>query len=847
MDRFENDERISAYLDGELTADEQGQFEERLAESAELRQLVEELRALRGSFDLLPRHRLEDDFAAQVLRRAEREVLTASGLPSSGATASDSDVDGCPTPSSLVADHSSQPKRRSWRPLIYAAATIATAVLIMVFNQSRRDNREVAQVNPQRGAANTASERSLQKSGAADERKETEDRPVVANQPLAPFGDLKPGSAPAGGYDSEQRAAKRREMAADQPNKDAKYAESLESRQKGSTVDGRRMQEADPMSVGGLKAPAAPGGVAGNGVQSGAGALAAGAYKPTDNYAADGAATNPADRRKADASTRRGLAAVGRPETAKDQAKVPPTNTPATGQGATPQLAGDQVQPLDEKLRENAAAGRLVFAESAVGDSSTEAKFNQLLAEHKITWDESRKEKDSEPLTVYSYLAVDDGAEAGRRGGAALADQTNRWRMELKQLGESGKLARWSDRLETDKDGLGQKVNAVYVEGTSEQVQGLINDLRRDKTVFQTVSLGYFQTYPSTPAYGFQAPATSREKLTDLGVQFGAAAASQPAAKPPESQSAERPQAVAVDASAPTKSAPVVGGGAKAGTVGTPLSAKLDDKNADANPALSKRASAVNGAAEKGGTAEFRRTTGNEASPSPATRAAAPPAPAAQSPVVTESISDRAGEEKKEQTAERELDAAKSFKRADSDSELGRATSFAVRLHRFAIEPAGETEKLAATENMKRRSDSPAEPAVQNGAAAQDHSFGAQKAELGGIRLRGGPAASASPTAGSATRPPTDKLDVQKGVATNKAPDRGPARETDSKTEAPDAKSRAFYYARTESFDAVDGSKTAANRVRAIFLFRSAPEAAAAAQPAAAPAGPQPGHEPAKK
>ena len=85
MDNLHNDERISAYLDGELSADEQTRFEERLAESAELRQLVEELRALRGSLDLLPRHRLEADFADHVLRRAEREVLTAGdGASGSG-------------------------------------------------------------------------------------------------------------------------------------------------------------------------------------------------------------------------------------------------------------------------------------------------------------------------------------------------------------------------------------------------------------------------------------------------------------------------------------------------------------------------------------------------------------------------------------------------------------------------------------------------------------------------------------------------------------------------------------------------------------------------------------------
>src|SRR5262249_49790329 len=149
------------------------------------------------------------------------------------------------------------------------------------------------------------------------------------------------------------------------------------------------------------------GGMAGKGVQSGGGALAAGANKPVDNYAADGAATNPADR-KADASMGRKFAADGRLDTARDPIKFPPANTPPAGQGVTLQIADDQVQLSDEMLRQNVAAGRLVLADSAVGDSSTKAKFNDFLAEHKIVWEESRKEKDSEPLTVYSYLAVDD-------------------------------------------------------------------------------------------------------------------------------------------------------------------------------------------------------------------------------------------------------------------------------------------------------------------------------------------------------------------------------------------------------------------------------------------------------
>ena len=44
-----NHELLSAYLDGELTADERQRVEQLLAESAECRQVYDELRALRTS------------------------------------------------------------------------------------------------------------------------------------------------------------------------------------------------------------------------------------------------------------------------------------------------------------------------------------------------------------------------------------------------------------------------------------------------------------------------------------------------------------------------------------------------------------------------------------------------------------------------------------------------------------------------------------------------------------------------------------------------------------------------------------------------------------------------------
>ena len=74
-------ELFSAYLDGELTADEQSEMEQLLATSPAARQLVEELRALRSTLQALPPHRIGEDITQQVLRRAERRMLSEPAQP----------------------------------------------------------------------------------------------------------------------------------------------------------------------------------------------------------------------------------------------------------------------------------------------------------------------------------------------------------------------------------------------------------------------------------------------------------------------------------------------------------------------------------------------------------------------------------------------------------------------------------------------------------------------------------------------------------------------------------------------------------------------------------------------
>ena len=90
MNDVPDTELFSAYLDGELTADEQTRVEQILAASAMARQLLEELRALDSTLQGLPQEKLDEDLSPRVLEVAERRMLLpsdASNKPSAGRAA----------------------------------------------------------------------------------------------------------------------------------------------------------------------------------------------------------------------------------------------------------------------------------------------------------------------------------------------------------------------------------------------------------------------------------------------------------------------------------------------------------------------------------------------------------------------------------------------------------------------------------------------------------------------------------------------------------------------------------------------------------------------------------------
>jgi negative regulator of sigma E activity len=119
-----NDILISAYLDGELSADERAKVDALLADSADAQQTLEELKAIRASLQNLPRYRLGPNFAQSVLDRAEEQ------LPA-GNVQQPAKVESAPMPGRMPAS-----VFRSWRGYAWSAIAIAAAVMILVATRS---------------------------------------------------------------------------------------------------------------------------------------------------------------------------------------------------------------------------------------------------------------------------------------------------------------------------------------------------------------------------------------------------------------------------------------------------------------------------------------------------------------------------------------------------------------------------------------------------------------------------------------------------------------------------------------------------------------------------------------
>ena len=121
-----NEELLSAYLDGELSAEQQQQVDQLLRDDEDARHALDEMQSLRETLQSLPRQQLDENFAHRVLSAAERRMLTKS--------ASDR---GAGPPQSKSSD-------TNWRRYLWAGAALAAGLLIMFLNTGDVKERSVA-------------------------------------------------------------------------------------------------------------------------------------------------------------------------------------------------------------------------------------------------------------------------------------------------------------------------------------------------------------------------------------------------------------------------------------------------------------------------------------------------------------------------------------------------------------------------------------------------------------------------------------------------------------------------------------------------------------------------------
>ena len=148
MNDFPENELLSAYLDGELTAAERAEVERLLAANPAARQLLDELRTLSATLQALPPRKLGEDLSRQVLREAERRMLT-EGEPGRREPSSAPPV---PLARSVLRRFVNR------RTLVWLALTAAIVIMITINERQHRvplaDNgdREVARAPAARDA-----------------------------------------------------------------------------------------------------------------------------------------------------------------------------------------------------------------------------------------------------------------------------------------------------------------------------------------------------------------------------------------------------------------------------------------------------------------------------------------------------------------------------------------------------------------------------------------------------------------------------------------------------------------------------------------------------------------------
>jgi anti-sigma factor RsiW len=129
-----DDELVSAYLDGELSAEDRAAVEARLSADPAAAELIQQLRAVSQAMQGLPQEVVGHDLSDAIVRRVEESRRTTPAPPVSGSSPSAvqaSSSNGAASPvSQAMPTLTIGRTRRGW---VWASLAVAAALLIMVF------------------------------------------------------------------------------------------------------------------------------------------------------------------------------------------------------------------------------------------------------------------------------------------------------------------------------------------------------------------------------------------------------------------------------------------------------------------------------------------------------------------------------------------------------------------------------------------------------------------------------------------------------------------------------------------------------------------------------------------
>jgi anti-sigma factor RsiW len=449
MDHSDNDLLLSAYLDGELSAAEQANVEQLLATSAEARQIVDELRALRTSLQELPRHKLGPEFAEQVVKRAEQEASTAeseiSNLKSENLVTAAS-----PQPVPLPAAR--RPRIFNRRGIAWSVVAIAAAVVLMVTNRH---------ADHQPGAHRAIEEESIARAPLRDKNAEVAGAAVEA-QPAGELSSTEPKFAAASPIQNRGEALGQSGAPTDASRTQVAGGTTLK------TETSPELQPAAPLAADRMD------------TLKGADSYSFGITQNSTSPPARDRAGESLEQRAGGAQADFDPSAI-----AADKPSASPTGTAASAAG----IASDSGAAAKSDLSWNlwkAGDDLAVIKVDVSPEAARSGAFDQLLAKNHITIDDKsegrglRRQRSEQPSDDMQtrFKAAQEGKLEHE---ADKADDTKSTVRDLEAITSDQSLrVRLSDARDFD---------AVYVEASPEQIQATLAALANDRTEFPSVAV----------------------------------------------------------------------------------------------------------------------------------------------------------------------------------------------------------------------------------------------------------------------------------------------------------------------------------------------------------------------